>query len=481
MSNRLDDARDRVVSNILELDELGKELEKPGLLASDVRKLNKRIGAIKSELPELREDWERQRAIRDARRAIPPADFETRAHRGDGKTTPRLENPMNNPTTGSSSARLRGSANWAVARGELFTESVYRPDLRGRSFFRDLVDAARMRDPEASERLMAHHRETSEWAQAEYRDVTSGDPGAGGGFIPPLYMGDLWIDKERAGRPLANAVRQIPLSSVGKTMDFPKVSTAPEAEVQAAEADAVNEVNFDSETYSVDKVTIAGQNDFSVQAFEWMEPGADEVILRELVKSYDSKLDYQLLDGLGSSGQHRGIDNVSGINTITFSSGGADDLLGDIYEAQSTISTQAPGYMGNAVVLHPRRAAWIASHRDTSMSLLEQGALRTAAVGSQNDGFAGSIAGLNVLIDPNITVTHGAGTNEDLAVYVVDLDELILAEGPLRTRVLTEVLSGTLQVRIQAFAFSAFAGGRRPKVITKISGAGLATPTFPST
>jgi hypothetical protein len=182
-------------------------------------------------------------------------------------------------------------------------------------------------------------------------------------------------------------------------------------------------------------VTIAGQNDISVPALEFSDPGADAVILRELVKSYDAKLDFQLLDGSGSSGQHRGIDNVSGINTVTFSSVGGDDLVAKMYEAQSTISTQAPGYMGNAVILHPRRAAWIASHRDTSMALLDQGALRTAAVGSQNNGFAGSIAGLNVIVDPNLTTTNGAGTNEDLGVYVVDLDELYLAEGPVRTRV----------------------------------------------
>jgi HK97 family phage major capsid protein len=477
MSNRLDDARDRVVANLLELDELGKELEK-ATLASEVRKIEKRIRELHAEQPELREQWDRERAIRRARQAVPPYD-ETRTYRGDGKTSPSLENPMNNSTAGSGSSRFGGSRNWATARGELFSESVYRPDERGRSFFRDLVWSARMQDPEATERLMAHHRETSEWARAEARDVTTADPGLAG-VIPPLYMGDLWIDKERAGRPLANAVRQIPLSGTGKQMDFPRVATAPEAEVQASEGAAVNEVDIDTETYSVPKVTIAGQNDISIQALEFSDPGSDEVILRELVKSYDSKLDFQLLDGSGSSGQHRGIDNVSGINSISFTTGGGDDLLGKIYEAQSTISTQAPGYMGNAVVLHPRRAAWIASHRDTSNPLLQQGEL-TLTNGLQDQGFAGTLAGLNVVIDPNLTVTSGAGTNEDLGVYVVDLGELYLAEGPVRTRVLTEVLSGTLQVRIQLYAFSAFAGGRRPKTVTKISGAGLSTPTFPST
>jgi HK97 family phage major capsid protein len=292
-------------------------------------------------------------------------------------------------------------------------------------------------------------------------------------------MGNEWIDDERAGRPFANAVRQMELPAVGKTLDLPRTQTSPEADVQASEAAAVNEVDFDSETYSVSKVTIAGQNDHSIQSFSWSQPGMDEVIIRELTKSYNSKLDAQMLHGSGSSGQHQGLRNVSGINAITFSSGGADDLLGKIYQGVSDIATNAPGYEANAIVLHPRRAAWMASHRDGSGNLLQQGGLFLAA-GGQDRGFAGNIAGLGAILDGNIQTTLGSGTNED-EVYLVALDELVLAEGPLQARVLTEVLSGTLQVRIQLYSFSAFAGGRRPKTVTRISGAGLASPTFPST
>jgi len=101
------------------------------------------------------------------------------------------------------------------------------------------------------------------------------------------------------------------------------------------------------------------------------------------------------------------------------------------------------------------------------------------AAGTQDDAQANGVAGLTVVIDPNIATNQGSGTNED-DVFVLDFAECLLAESPLRTRVLQEVLSGTLQVRIQAFGYSAFAGGRRPKVLARISGAGLATPTFPS-
>lgn len=360
---------------------------------------------------------------------------------------------------------------------------TYRPGA-GYSYFQDLaavqvpqlgLDAAG-----AAERLARHGKEMS--VDLEKRDVTSADPGTGT-FIPPLYLGERWIDKELAGRPFANAVATMPLPATGKTLDMPKVATAPAVAVQAAEADPVNEVNFDGETISTPKVLIAGQNDLSIQAYEFADPGMDTVIMRELTKSYNQVLDTQMLTGTGANGQHDGLKNVASINSITYSAvgsaGGADGLVGTIYDAVSQIATNAPGYMADAVVMHPRRAAWIASHRDANGSLLQQGSFALAS-GAQNNGFALSVAGLGVIIDPNITTVQGAGTNED-EIYVVVTDELILAEGQLRARVLTEVLSGTLQVRLQLYAFSAFVSNRRPKTICRISGVGLAAPAFPST
>lgn len=343
------------------------------------------------------------------------------------------------------------------------------------SYFRDLVYAEVEHDVAAQARLLEHGRQMV----VESRDVTTADPGAAS-FIPPLYMGAQWIDKAIAGRPFADAVPKIPLSPQGKTMDFPRVTTAPDTAVQAAEGDAVNETDTDGDTYSVSKVTIAGQNDVSIQTMEFSDPSIDTVIMRELVKSYNQKLDYQLLYGTGATGQHRGIKTVvvsdSG-NPVAFSSGGGDELLGAIYSSISQVATNAPGYEANTILLHPRRAAWLASHRDANGNLFQQGQLFLAA-GGQDQGFVGNVAGLRVIRDSNISTTL-ATTQDD--AYVMDIDELMLAEGPLRTRVMQEVLSGTLQVRIQVYAFSAFAGGRRPKVLARISGAGLTTPTFPST
>jgi hypothetical protein len=126
--------------------------------------------------------------------------------------------------------------------------------------------------------------------------------------------------------------------------------------------------------------------------------------------------------------------------------------------------------------MHPRRAAWLAASLSSSFPLVQQGQLMQA-VGVQDGGFLRTFAGLQVVADPNIGTTYGAGTNED-EIYVVFADDLLFAEGPMQARVLHEVLSGTLQVRVQVFAYSAFASARYAKAIAKISGTGLVTPTF---
>jgi hypothetical protein len=84
---------------------------------------------------------------------------------------------------------------------------------------------------------------------------------------------------------------------------------------------------------------------------------------------------------------------------------------------------------------------------------------------------------MRVVHDPSIGTLYGAGTNED-EIYVLRAADLILWEGPLQARVLPEVLSGTLTVRVQLFGYAAFASGRYPASITIISGTGLVTPAF---
>lgn len=463
LTKHIEEARNLLDMAIAALDDQDAKIQAlPEDAAEEERAFHEGLFAARQEeVSRLRKSLERLIAIEEAKQKVPPLEEDKeQASATDGLS---MQNTL----------RMASSLGRVSVK-----ESLIYQENSPHSYFKDLVFATVRNDVEAESRLAAHGRQMIIEKRA---DVTTADPG-GASFIPPLYMGQDWIDTAVGGRPFADAVPKIPLSPVGKRMDFPRVATAPTVAVQVNEADAVNEVDFDGETYSVSKVTIAGQNDVSIQTLEFTDPSIDVVIMRELVRSYNQQLDSQLLYGTGANGQHTGIKTVvtgSAGNTVTFSSGGGDDLLGKVYDGLSQVATNQPGFEANTVIMHSRRAAWMASHRDANGNLFQQGQLFLAS-GPQDNGFVGNIAGLNVIRDPNILTNLGTGTNED-DVYVLDIRELMLAEGAQRTRVLQEVLSGTLQVRIQLYAFSAFAGGRRPKVITRISGAGLAAPTFPST
>lgn len=119
----------------------------------------------------------------------------------------------------------------------------------------------------------------------------------------------------------------------------------------------------------------------------------------------------------------------------------------------------------------------MASQLSSTFPLYQLGLLNQA-VGQQNAGFVTNSLGLrNTVSDANISTEGGASTDED-EIYFVYSPDLILMEGPLRTAVYEDVLSGTLQVRLQVFAYSAFISGRQPGGITKLSGTGLKVPTF---
>lgn len=93
-----------------------------------------------------------------------------------------------------------------------------------------------------------------------------------------------------------------------------------------------------------------------------------------------------------------------------------------------------------------------------------------------SEGRVGSFAGLPVYVDGNIATNTGAGTNQDV-VLVLNPAETYLYESTIRTRVLPEVLSGTLTVRVQVYGYMAMAT-RQAKSIAVISGSGLTPPAF---
>ena len=360
-----------------------------------------------------------------------------------------------------------------TGRVEIVDESgPYHPGS-DQSFFRDLL-LIKEGDASARERLERSQRERVD-KDTQLRDMTSGAT-SGAEFYPPLYLAQLAVEPNIAGRPFADAIPKMPLPDAGVDITIPAL-TSGVAVAGRLDGGTVQETDGVTASITAKVNEISGQVDVGRINVMRSFPGLDEIIMRTLVRRYAVLQDTYCLAGTGTAPQHRGIRAVASINTVTYTDASptAAELLPKIYDAIQKIASTRLETFATHIVMHPRRAAWLASNLSSTFPLFQLGGLMQAN-GTQAQGFTSGIAGLQVILDPNIATNYGGGTEDE--IYVVAMDDLLLMEGPLYTRVFEDVGSGTGTVRFQVFGHSAFIGNRYPASITAISGTGLIAPTF---
>ena len=374
----------------------------------------------------------------------------------------------------------------AAARVESVREGRTYDQGNGRSYLQDLMRVQLQMDAngDSIERLRRHAQDVAEAAASpEYRDLSRTD-GSGGYAVPPLWLMSQYIDLARAGRAYANLCNKEPLPPGTDSINIPKMSTGTAAAVQTADNAAVQETDLTDTSVQAPVRTIAGQQDVAVQLLDQSPISFDQIVFRDLVADYATKLDLQVISGSGSSGQVTGVRGTSGITTITYTD--ASPTVAELYSklADAVQRVHTSRFMPpTVIVMHPRRWAWFLAASDTAGRPLvvpqsgnPQNAVATlGAVAAEQ--VVGQMHGLPVVTDPSMPTTLGAGTNEDV-VHVVRASDLLLFESGIRSRVLPDVGSGNLTVRLQVYGYLAFTAGRYPASVVEIGGSGLVSPSF---
>lgn len=352
----------------------------------------------------------------------------------------------------------------AVVRAEART---YSRDNRNTSFLADAFSAQFNNDPAAQERIQRHMQEE----RVERRDVTSANFA---GLVVPNFLTDLAAPYARAGRPLADVARKHALPASGLTISISKVTTGSSTAVQT-EGAAVSETNMDDTKLDIDIKTIAGQQTVSRQALE-RGTGVSDIVMNDLLFSWNTQLDAALCaELLASAGQSV---------TATDASPTVAELYPKLIDAVQKVQTTFYG-QPNAIVMHPRRLAFIMAALDTTNRPLVVPAPR-----SQNGVAAGSGAvygnsgyemfGLPIITDANVTTSNGAGTNEDV-IFVGSLNELHLWEdgngAPMYLR-FDQPKAAELDVLCVVYGYAAYTANRYANAWAKVSGTALVTPTF---
>lgn len=311
----------------------------------------------------------------------------------------------------------------------------------------------------------------------EQRVAPNTTDGQGGYFVPPLWLVDQYINLTRFGRVTANLCQQFPLPAGTDSVNIPRVTQGTRTDVQV-EGGAVASQDLTDDFVTAKVRTIAGQEDTSMQVLDQSPIGFDQVIFQDLIADYNMRLNLKALSGSGV-GEHLGILNVSGINAITYTD--ASPTLPEMYvpvaQAASKVFTGRK-LAATAGVFYPPTWYWATSQQDTTgRPLIVPPQVGFNPLGNQQglaeEGPAGMLSmGVPAWLDGSMPANLGAGANETRAI-IARYADLFLWEGSLRSRVLQEVLSGTLQVRFQVFSYSAFMPNRRPTSISVISGTGM--------
>lgn len=355
-------------------------------------------------------------------------------------------------------------------------ELTYRADA-GHSFLRDAYSAEVRGDFAARQRIERHMVEMA----TEHR---ASDTGAFSGLVVPQYLTDQVAPFARAGRPFADAVRNLPLPAEGLSVNISRVTTGSSAAAQATENSSVSSTDMDDTLLTVPVRTISGQQDVSRQAIE-RGTGIDTVVIQDLVNAYAANLDSQLISGAGTSGTHTGVLSTSGINAVTFTSASPTAALLYPKIADAVQRVNSNRFMpANLIVMHPRRWAFLLASVDGQNRPLvvpnASGPMNTYGTGGNaGAGVVGQLLGIDVVVDANVPTNLGAGTNEDriIVCYSPDLCLWEQTGSPMQLR-FEQTLGGQLTIKMVAFGYSAFTAGKYPSGVSVISGTGLVTPSF---
>lgn len=358
---------------------------------------------------------------------------------------------------------------------------VYRSGPSGRSYFRDLYLANRRGDRDAVERLRRNDKMV-----AEQRAISTA-AGAGGEFVPPLWLEEQFVKLARPGRVAADLCVQGDVPPGTNSIDIPKILTGTAVAVQGTQNTAVQNTDMTTGSISSPVITIAGGQTVSMQLVEQSPLNIDDLILGDLAADYAQKLDKQVLSGTGTSGQVTGLLTLAGTNAVAWtqttpSVGGTGGMYSSIGAAVSAIhgTRYAPP---THILMHPRRWSWAEAASDSQGRPLvvpaDQAPMNVAGLAGPiaAEAYAGRMQNLPVFLDANIPTNVGAGTNQDV-VLIARMPDVYLWEGSVRAEAFEQTYAQNLSLFVRLYNYMSFQPGRYPAAISTVTGTGSVTPTF---
>ena len=353
---------------------------------------------------------------------------------------------------------------------------VYRRDDVEVSYFRDLFNATRGDDG-------ARHRLTA--AQETRASTTAA--GAGGEFAPPLWLIEDFVELARPGRITADLIGSETLPAGVSSINIPKISAGVSVGVTVTQNTTITETNVTTTSVSSGITEITGKQTVSLALLRQSGTPLDRIILADLAEAYAVMLNTQVISGSAANGQLRGLITAGTAVTFTttqpavVSATATNSFYMKVLAAQAALAG-ARYLPADAIVMHPRRWAWVLGALDSSnRPLVVPSGAGSNQVGVSGalaaQGYAGEMLGLPVYVDPGIPTNLGTGTNQDV-VFVLRKSDLQLWESAVETASFDATYADQNSILYRVLGFSAFIPHRHQASVQVIGGTGLVAPTF---
>ena len=247
------------------------------------------------------------------------------------------------------------------------------------------------------------------------------------GVVPPTYLRDI-IGIIDDSMPFAMSLEQGVLPATGMKFYRPLLGT------QATTAQTAEAVEFDSTdttitSKEVDVIKIAGANKVSVELLERSDPAYLDVLLRELAASWAQKADaYAFSIAVGAPGTSTGATLYASI------ADGIADSFGVLRRTPNRFLADTGNF-----------AELLAAVDDNKRPLFAAAAPQNAAGLMTQGSTAGTIAGLGLVVDPNIDT----GTGVKGVVYASDAATFY--RGPAQQIRANVVSTGEIEIGVYGY------------------------------
>lgn len=375
--------------------------------------------------------------------------------------------------------REAGEAPAPRVEGETLRDPIYMANRNDVSYFMDVVNSRTQGDAAARERL--DKMRAYNMQELQKRDLYNAST-HGAEAIVPLYLQDRF-EKYRLSQAITSGLtsqERLPDSGSTITVPLQDGSAAVASLTQASPLNTLQETDATFDAKSATVVEIGGTQDLGNFIVERgsLGVGVDTVIANHLAELLATDEDQRVLAA---------IDSGASISvTYTATTG----MLVEIYKRLANCASQvvaANKVPPSAIVVHSRRFFSWAAELDSSnrplmvpMSVAQNPLATTDGNGNLvAQGFTGyAIHGIPVYIDQNITILNGnPGTNQDI-VYVCDFKKQYTWLGPIMVDLDRSVMFKNSGMTVRARRYMATMVTHRAGAFARITGTGLATPSF---